>query len=105
MIRLVIHLEQPSPEVPLVWWAESPDLPGFSVMDDDLQGLIVRSKLAIEDGYPDLVGPIDFTYEMALDEEAASGDVMPTFQGQAVGADTANPSPRSATARLVSAGA
>lgn len=104
MIRLIIHLEQTGPTGTLMWWSESPDVPGFSATDQELQGLILRSRLAIEDARPDL-GAVDFTYELAIGDELGSPDVVPTFDGEAAGGDTANPSARSATARLLPASA
>lgn len=102
MVQLVIHLEPTSPVGGLVWWAESPDAPGFSATDDELQGLIVRSRIAIEDAYPEL-RPLEFSYVLA-EEETPSGDVVPRFEGEAAGREGDNPTSRSATARLVTAG-
>lgn len=104
MIRLHIHLEPASPTGGLVWWAESPDVPGFSATDEELQSLIIRSRIAIEDAYPELA-PAEFTFEMVLDEPTGSADFVPSFEGEAMSGDNANPTANSSTARLQPAGA
>lgn len=44
-IRLLVHLE-PAGDRQL-WWAESPDLPGFSASDDTLRALLARANWAL----------------------------------------------------------
>ena len=46
-VTLIIHEETANHAS--VWWAEAPDLPGFSVADETLPGLLSRSRLAIEE--------------------------------------------------------
>jgi len=49
-IDLLIHLEQvPDPDPGFVWWAESPDLPGFSAAADHLPDLLRQAEAAIDD--------------------------------------------------------
>jgi len=44
-IRLFVHLESAGDRQ--LWWAESPDLPGFSASDDTLRDLLARSSWAL----------------------------------------------------------
>jgi hypothetical protein len=48
-VRVLVHLETVPGDQRLAWWAESPDVPGFSALDDDLPSLIVRTNLALEE--------------------------------------------------------
>lgn len=48
VIKLLIHLEAVNVRRP-VWWAESPDLPGFSATDAALRELLSRSRWVIEE--------------------------------------------------------
>ena len=63
-IRLLIHLE-PAGDRQL-WWAESPDLPGFSASEDTLRDLLARANWAISEIAEESgVGPmVDVTYEL-----------------------------------------
>lgn len=44
-IRLLVHLEPSGDQQ--VWWAESPDVPGFSASDATLKDLLARSTWAL----------------------------------------------------------
>jgi hypothetical protein len=103
MIRLVIHLQELSEDGSLVWWAESPDLPGFSASDVELQSLLVRTRWAVDEAYPELAGP-EFTYEVASEPPTNMGEPV-TLESDLVEDGSANPGHGAATARLVTAGA
>lgn len=46
-VRVLVYLERA--DEGWVWWAEAPDVPGFSAADDSLQTLLIRSELALRD--------------------------------------------------------
>jgi predicted RNase H-like HicB family nuclease len=64
-IRLVIHLEA-LPDRP-VWWAESPDVPGFSATEDTLGKLLNRAQWALD---AELGKPFQLEYELASDPQS-----------------------------------
>jgi hypothetical protein len=66
-IELVIHIEAADGEA--VWWAESPDVPGFSAAAPTLVELRERSIAALSE----LRGSVRITERLAGGEE--SGDV------------------------------
>lgn len=65
VIRLLIHLAPAGDQQ--VWWAESPDVSGFSASDETLTDLLVRStwtleEIAAERGWDRR--SVDVTYEL-----------------------------------------
>lgn len=46
-VRLLVHLERVGEDT--TWWAESPEVPGFSVAADDLAEVQARAKWALAD--------------------------------------------------------
>jgi predicted RNase H-like HicB family nuclease len=48
-VRLLIHLDRLDDEQRAVWWAESPDVPGFSAVGDTLRELRSCSISALEE--------------------------------------------------------
>lgn len=78
-IRLVVHLDV-ADEQPM-WWAESPDVPGFTATDRHLRGLRRRAAralraIAIDRGWE---GPLDVRPELAPFE--AETDNPPAVAG------------------------
>lgn len=61
-IRLLVHLEPVGDQQ--VWWAESPDVPGFSASDMTLRDLLSRASWALTEiaeergGDPASVDPV-----------------------------------------------
>lgn len=47
-VRLLVHLEDGS-DRSLVWWAEVPEVPRFSVASEELRDLISRAQWALAD--------------------------------------------------------
>ncbi len=46
-VRLLVHLEPFGGRK--IWWAESPDIPGFSASDATLKDLLTRSSWTLAD--------------------------------------------------------
>ena len=86
-VELLIHLESISPENGggFVWWAESPELPGFTASADHLPELIEKSRVAVSE----LLGEGEVTVVPQLvadeDESAAPSDPVPNAERAAQG--------------------
>jgi predicted RNase H-like HicB family nuclease len=52
-VTLLLRLESIEEEPHFVWWAESPELPGFSAAADHLPQLLVQAKDAVLELHPD----------------------------------------------------
>ncbi len=65
-VRLLIHGEPADGEGRLVWWVESPDVPGFSGAADHLLEARITSERAIRDLFEEqgVHEPIAFTYDL-----------------------------------------
>lgn len=72
-IRLLVHAE-PGETGSLVWWIESPDIPGFSGAGDGLVEARLTSERAIRDLLAEqgTAEPITFSYEL-MDPPADEG--------------------------------
>lgn len=46
-VELLLHLELTGGDPRFVWWAESPQLPGFSAAADHLRDLLAQSRAAV----------------------------------------------------------
>ena len=53
-VRLLVHVEKVGDDAtpPFVWWAESPDVPGFSAAEDYLPALIESCRRALAELRP-----------------------------------------------------
>lgn len=72
-ITLVLHMEDGS------WWADSPDLPGFSAADSDLQELRVTARMALRDILGDRgedMSSLEIREELADPGSASDGDIV-----------------------------
>jgi hypothetical protein len=85
---VLVHLEAIPGQPRLAWWAESPDVTGFSALDEDLPALMVRTEIVLRD----LLGsrPFEVHYELVAD--AASAD-NPAPDAVFVPAGAADPLP------------
>jgi hypothetical protein len=83
-IRVLVHLEAVPGEARLVWWAESPDVPGFSALDDDLPGLMVRTEIALGD---QLSGEALMLHYELVSDEASTDNPAPETEFVKTGAD------------------
>lgn len=85
-IRLLVHLEPAGDQQ--VWWAESPDVPGFSASDATLRDLLARSSWAlteIAEERGDDPTSVDVVYELVGtigSDNPGSADVKPQPQAQ-----------------------
>ena len=71
-VRLLIHMEPA--DSGLVWWTESPDVPGFSGTGIHLVDARVRSELAILDLLADKgVEDVSFSYELVASGVPSEG--------------------------------
>jgi hypothetical protein len=71
-VRLLIHAEPA--ESGLVWWTESPDVPGFSGTGEHLVDARIRSELAIRDLLADQgIEDVSFTYELIVPGSSSEG--------------------------------
>lgn len=62
-VRLLIHVEPA--ESGLVWWTESPDVPGFTGTGEHLVDARIRSELAIREVLSERgVDDVSFAYEL-----------------------------------------
>jgi hypothetical protein len=72
-VRLYVHVES-TPSGP-TWWAESPELPGFSAAASSLSELSVRAKWAVVDILRDDFGEDLDDFEIfLLPTEASTGN-------------------------------
>lgn len=85
-IRLLVHLEAAGDQQ--VWWAESPDVPGFSASDGTLRDLLARSSWAmteIAEERGDDPASVDLVYQLVgtvRSDNPISADVEPWPQAQ-----------------------
>ncbi|MFP3883641.1 MAG: DUF1902 domain-containing protein [Actinomycetota bacterium] len=56
-----------------VWWADSPDIPGFSATDESLQSLMLVTEMAIAD-VAEENGWSNYTIRYELEELTSQGD-------------------------------
>jgi len=71
LVRLVIRLEETADG--LVWWADSPDVGGFTAAGDSLKEMLTNAELAIREERHD----VEFSY--LLVEPTTGSD--PTLRG------------------------
>jgi predicted RNase H-like HicB family nuclease len=71
-VELVIHIEAADGEA--VWWAESPEVPGFSVAAPTLAEMRERATAALNE----LEGPVRITERLAGGEDAGPARVAKT---------------------------
>lgn len=74
-VRLLVHVER-VPEkglAPFVWWAESPDVPGFSAAEDYLPALIKSCRDALAELRPG----DDLTFTLDAPPSSTVADVVP----------------------------
>ena len=101
-INLVIHLEPVSEG--LTWWAESPDIPGLSVLDDQLVNVLARADYAVREILIEQdadLSALEITYELVdnqvgLTREDAPSVHLDNAAPNATGAPP-RPNPRVAT--------
>lgn len=94
-VRLLVHLERQAGDG--IWWAEAPQVPGFSVAADSLVELQGLAKWALADilrENGDDTEPVNVTVELVANEpftsnpahrvapESAGGDVTNTRTGR-----------------------
>lgn len=97
-IRLLIHLEPT--DAGLVWWTESPDVPGFSGTGQHLDDARIRAELAIRQILADQgVEEVSFTYQLVASGELSEGSEVKQVGG--IGRTADGPSGR--TIAVVSA--
>ena len=70
-VQLILHLEDNS------WWAETPEVPGFSAVESNLNTLLVTAGRAIIDILEEQRGisaaNIEFSYRFASDAPLTKG--------------------------------
>ena len=71
-VTLLVHLE--AVESGLVWWAESPEVPGFSVTSTTLRELQVRAKMAMADIAEDEGWVLDGIRAELVEEPPSTGN-------------------------------
>lgn len=90
MFRVIIHLENPSGG-PGAWWAESPDLDGFTAAAPSLTELRVISERALREIVEEAGGdPLSaaISWHFAPADESTSALVRMDARGVAVPVDT-----------------
>jgi hypothetical protein len=78
-IRVFVHLEAVNTApgtAGFSWWAESPDVPGYSVAADHLYDVL---QLA-EDGLPGFLDQeqVDIEWRLVPNDSSSEGDALPT---------------------------
>lgn len=69
-VRLLVHLERHGDGA--TWWAESPQVPGFSVAADSLTELQILAKWALADILCEDGGDVSVTVELVENEPITS---------------------------------
>ena len=71
-VRLLIHIEPASSG--LVWWTESPDVPGFTGAGEHLVETRVRSEIAIREVLAERgIEDVSFSYELVVPGAPSEG--------------------------------
>lgn len=94
--QLVIHLDNADGK--LVWWAESPQVPGFTASADTLPELRGTIAEVLADLAEDLGEPVSFTSERLADPGVA--DARPASEPADQGKERASEGPPPARVRL-----
>jgi len=85
MVQIIVHMETTSP-TDVSWWAESPDVPGFTAAAPSLPELVCRTEAAL----PEVGAAGSPEYELSLEGAERPGAVnaaswsSPTTQMQVV---------------------
>lgn len=74
-VRLLIHVEPA--ESGLVWWTESPDVPGFTGAGEHLVDVRVRSEIAVRELMAERgIADVSFAYELVVPGTPSEGPTV-----------------------------
>lgn len=86
-VRVVLHLE-PAGDAGMVWWAESPDVPGFSATDAGLNELVNICEAALADIASDIGAlPVVIQWHFASPVSSEGPEISDRDQSRSLGLD------------------